>query len=90
MGDMWHYVSHTSRAINSAKGIRFGERNQIFCRLTVGERERGKRKKEIQDFFLRSTKFCKSEFIEPRVKVYLLDEGYMYVPKSKEFTETSK
>ena len=30
------------------------------------------------------------EFVEPRVKVHLLDEGYAYIPKKRDFTEDSK
>ena len=52
--------------------------------------ERGERKKKIQDFFLKSTEFRRSEFIELRGKVYLLDEGYAYIPKSKNLTKTPK
>ena len=32
----------------------------------------------------------RSEFVEPRVRVYLLDEGYAYVPKSQDLTEDPK
>ena len=35
----------------------------------------------------RSTEFRRSEFVEPRVKVHLLDEGYAWVPKRRDFTE---
>ena len=38
-------------------------------------------------FSLRSSKFRRSEFIEPRVKVHLLDEGCAWVPKRRDFTE---
>ena len=41
-------------------------------------------------FSLRSSELCQSEFIEPRVKVHLLDEGYMWVPKRRDFTEDQK
>ena len=34
--------------------------------------------------------FSQLEFVEPKVKVYLLDEGYVCVPKSKDFIEKSK
>ena len=32
-------------------------------------------------FFRRSMEFHPSEFVEPRVKFYLLNEGYAWVPK---------
>ena len=37
-------------------------------------------------------KFCRSEFVEPKVKVYLLNEGYTCVKKKKkrDFTEDPK
>ena len=47
-------------------------------------------KKSIPTFFLRSSKFCRSEFVEPRVKVYLLNEGYAWVQKWRDFTEDLK
>ena len=53
------------------------------------ERKR-ERKREVQDFFRRSSEFCWSEFIEPRTKVYWLDEGYVYVPKTRSFTKDPK
>ena len=53
-------------------------------------KERGERKKGIQDFFLKWTEIRLSEFVKPRVKVYLLDEGYGYVPKLLDFTENTK
>ena len=51
------------------------------------ERKRGG--KRSSNFSLRSTKFHRLEFVEPRVKVHLLDEGYVWVPKRKSFTEDS-
>ena len=43
----------------------------------------------FQNFSLRSTEIDWSEFIRPRAKVYLLDEGYVWVPKTRDFTEDS-
>ena len=45
------------------------------------------RKREKEDFFQGSTKFRWLEFVESRVKVHLLDEGYACVPKRRDFTE---
>ena len=64
-------------------------RKSNFLQVDCG-RERGERKKKIQDLFLRSMEFRQSEFVKLRVKVNLLDEGYAYIPKSKDFIETSK
>ena len=50
MGDMWHYVSHTSRTINSVKRIRFGEKIIFSTGLTVGERERRERNRSKASF----------------------------------------
>ena len=41
----------------------------------------------IQVFFRRSSEFRRSEFIELRIKIHLLDEGYAYVPRTRDFTE---
>ena len=50
-------------------------------------RERERRETEHSNFSIRSSEFCQSEFVEPRVKVHLLDEGYAWVPKRRDFTE---
>ena len=38
-------------------------------------------------FSLRSSKFHRSKFVEPRVKVHLLNESYAYIPKRRDFTK---
>ena len=53
------------------------------------ERERKEKEKKNQNFSLRSTKFRWSEFVGPRTKVHLLDEGYVCVPKIWDFTKDS-
>ena len=40
-----------------------------------------RRGESFQDISFLSTEFCRSEFIEKRVKVHLLDKGYVWVPK---------
>ena len=40
-------------------------------------------------FFIRFTKIGPLEFIGRRMKVYLLDEGYAWVPKTRDFTKNS-
>ena len=57
--------------------------NSDFLVLWEGER----REREHPSFYLRSLEFYRSEFVEPRVKVHLLDEGYACVPKMEDFTE---
>ena len=48
------------------------------------ESERGEKK---SSFSLRSTKIGWSKSVEPRFKVYLLDEGYAWVRTTYSFTE---
>ena len=56
----------------------------------MGEKKIG-RKRENQDFFWRSSEFCRLEFVEPRIKVYRLDKGYAHVQKKKrDFTKDPK
>ena len=53
-------------------------------------RERERRKIKInQNLSLRSTEFRRSEFVGPRTKVHLLDEGYVWVPKTRDLAEDS-
>ena len=40
-------------------------------------------------FFLRFTKIGPSKFVGPRTKNALRDEGYAWVPKTRDFTENS-
>ena len=51
------------------------------------ERERELREIEHPSFSFRSSEFRWSEFIELRVKVHLFDEGYVYIPTRRDFTE---
>ena len=46
-----------------------------------GEKER------VQDYFLRSSEFRRSEFVRQKPKVHRLDEGYACLPKKRDFTE---
>ena len=52
------------------------------------EREKGE-EESFQNFSLQSTEFRRSEFIGRRTKVHLLDEGYAWVPKTRDFAEDS-
>ena len=49
----------------------------------------GEKKMKNQNFSLRSTEFYLSKFVGPRMKVYLLDEGYVWVPKTRDFSKDS-
>ena len=44
----------------------------------------------FQAFFRRSTEFRQLEFVEPRTKVHRLDEGYTFLPKTRDFAENPK
>ena len=69
-----------------AENIRFSSRKE---RKTCRVREGGKRKIKNQNFSLQSMEFRWSEFVGPRTKVHLLDEGYVWVPKIRDFAEDS-
>ena len=53
------------------------------------EREqRGReRKRAFQPSFSDPRSSARSKFVEPSVKVHLLDKGYAWVPKMRDFTE---
>ena len=53
----------------------------------LGVRVRKEERKKNQNFYLQSTEFCRLEFVEPRVKVHLLDKGYAWVQKTRDFAE---
>ena len=53
-------------------------------------RERERREREFPRFSLQFPDICRSEFIEQRVKVHLLDEGYTFIAKRRNFTEDPK
>ena len=57
---------------------------------SFGERERKRREREKQAFSLSSMGLRPSEFVVPRVKVHLLDKGYMWVPIKEGFQRRSK
>ena len=46
--------------------------------------------RELRSFPLRSSELRRLEFVKLRVKVHLLDEGYAYIPKMRDFTEDPK
>ena len=66
-----------------------GRKHQISG-LVVGEKNKEKEKKNNNpNFSLRSMEFRRSKFVEPKTKVYILDEGYAWVPKTRDFAEDS-
>ena len=56
-----------------------------LCWFGRGEREREGEKKEIQIFLWGFSEFCRSELIELKVKVHLLDEADASVSKMRDF-----
>ena len=50
-------------------------------------RVREERKRRDKGFFSRSIEFCRLKFIGPRMKVHHIDEGYAWVPKTRDFVE---
>ena len=48
-------------------------------------REKKRKKERKPSFSILSTKFSRSEFVELRMKVHLLDKGYVWVPKKMGF-----
>ena len=60
------------------------KRNAHFWRGTDSGLSRERREK-ISTFSLRSMEIGWSEFVEPRFKVHLLDEGYAWVPTTHSF-----
>ena len=66
--------------------ISFGVERSYFL-LSGRERERErKEKRKNKNFSLQSTEFCWSEFVGLRMKVHLLDDGYAWVPKTRDFS----
>ena len=61
------------------------EKEQNFC-WRENVRETGG---ESSNFSLRSMEISWSEFFELRTKVHLLDEGYVWVPKTRDFPKDS-
>ena len=61
---------------------------------TVREREEERRERKRgergSNFSLRSMEIGWSEFVGLRTKVHILDEGYTWVPKRRDFTKDLK
>ena len=71
-------MSHTSKTINSAKGIRFGEKKQIFCKLTMGERE-GRERKRSKTYFSYLRRFVGQNSLSQELKfTYSTKSMHMY------------
>ena len=64
----------------------FGTKYPIHFLIWTMREKKGDNER-IKVFFLQSSKFHRSEFIEPRTKVHRLDESYACVPKTRGFTK---
>ena len=71
---------------DKVRRIRFLTEKNSFFWFRNREREKGG-ERASKCFFRRSTKFRMSEFVGTRTKVHLLDEGYTWVPKGRDFTK---
>ena len=63
-------------------------KNKLSHFLVLYERRR-EREGESSNFSLRSTEIGLSEFIGLRTKFHLLDEGYEWVSKTRDFSKDS-
>ena len=72
-GKMWALFLKLKDKLKKSN-LREGEFISYCC--AYSERERGEEERN-PFFFPRSTEFRRSEFVGPRTKVYLLDEGYV-------------
>ena len=64
-----------------------GERRSLFLFYMRGEER--EREGESSNFSLRSMEIRWSEFVGPRTKVHLLNEGYVWVPKARDYSKDS-
>ena len=82
--DTWRDVGHDL----SCKTKRDLGQEKISLFMLVHMRVRKKKKKRRAKSFLpRSTEFRRSKFVDPRTKVYRINEGYAWVPKMRYFAE---
>ena len=59
-------------------------------RIYVGEKTLEREiERESSNFALRFTEIGWSEFVGPRMKVHLLDKGYAWVSKTRDFSKDS-
>ena len=89
--DTWHDMGQAFKLRIRLDKTDFGRENPHFLLFGLETMREKRGKKEIfQTFFRQSIEFYRSEFVDPRVKVHLLDEGYAYIPKRRDFIENPK
>ena len=67
---------HIELKLKVGPKMNYGKKEPIFL-VRPREREKKKKKDESQGFLPRSTEFCWSVFVRPRMKVHRIDEGYV-------------
>ena len=66
---------------------KLGQKITFFFYCYVCVRVKEERKRRAKGFFPRSTEIRRSKFIESKTKVHRIDEGYMWVPKMRDFSK---
>ena len=64
-----------------------GKKKEISAEKKTNKQREGKERSS--NFSLQSMEFGYSVFIGPRTKAHLLDEGYVWVPKTRDFPRDS-
>ena len=86
--DTWRDVGIVYKLKDNLEKSNLREKELISYCCSYNERERGE--EEINSaFFPLSTEFHRSEFVEQRTKVHLLDEGHAWILKTWDFAEDS-
>ena len=103
MRDMCHHlIERKSKVMDKRIRKSKGANRRLTCgkggnsHLTLDQtnsmerRKRGEkieRRERSSNFYLQSTKIGGWVFVEPRTKDYLLDKGFAWVPKTRDFVE---
>ena len=75
---------------DEASHLTLDQTNSVGRRRRRGKKKEKRKKRErSSNFSLRSTEIGGSVFIWPRTKDHLLDKGYAWVPKTRDFIEDS-
>ena len=89
--DTWQDVGQVFKSVDKdKKNQKGGKRGLIFLLVFLLREKEQEGEKENPSFSFRSSEFRRSEFVEQRVKVHLLDKGYSYIPKMRDFTKDIK
>ena len=82
---MWSMSPNLRIKLNKRlKSYRAEKEQNFYWRENVREKEG-----DGSNFSLQSTEIGWSKFVRPRMKVHLLNEGYAWVPKTRDFAEDS-